>query len=81
MPKALNEDDPEGVRFETERYIISLFLPFSHCRRRKKGGRGNDRPSVKSKEWILNKKERRKLQGKSTARDSKYTGRKRGPQF
>lgn len=32
-------------------------------------------------DWINAKKEKRRRQGKNTARDSKYTGRKRGPKF
>ena len=32
-------------------------------------------------DWIKAKKDKRRAQGKNTARDSKYTGRKRGPKF
>jgi len=39
------------------------------------------RPSIKSREWIQNKKERQRKQGKDVVHDSKYTGRKRGPKF
>jgi 18S rRNA (guanine1575-N7)-methyltransferase len=31
----------------------------------------------KSRDWILEKKERRRRQGRETREDSKYTGRKR----
>lgn len=41
---------------------------------RSKGGR---KKGVKSKEWILKKKERRRRQGEETRPDTKYTGRKR----
>lgn len=34
-----------------------------------------------SREWILEKKERRRRQGKETRIDSKYTGRKRSGRF
>jgi len=69
MPKALEgeEEEHNTVRYEAER-------------KRKKGDR-NDKKKFKSKEWILAKKERRRLQGKSTNPDSKYTGRSRGPKF
>ena len=39
------------------------------------------RTDVKKKDWIEAKKERRRAQGKKTARDSKYSGRSRGPKF
>jgi len=39
------------------------------------------RVPVKSKEWILNKKERQRRQGKVTRIDTAYTGRKRKPRF
>lgn len=35
----------------------------------------------KSKEWILQKKERSRRQGKDTREDTKYTGRKRAGRF
>jgi hypothetical protein len=35
----------------------------------------------KSKSWILAKKDRAKKQGKNTATDSKYSGRKRPAKF
>eukprot|EP01038_Epipyxis_sp_PR26KG_P013463 gene13463-18059_t len=39
------------------------------------------KPAVKSHEWIVNKKERQKKQGKPVKSDSKYTGRKRSSGF
>lgn len=39
------------------------------------------KPVKKSREWILEKKERRRRQGKPTRMDSKYTGRKRSGRF
>ena len=51
-------------------------------------GRGREshgpRQGAKShsvKEWIQNKKDRRRRQGKETCHDSKYTGRKRSSKF
>jgi len=35
----------------------------------------------KSREWILEKKERRRRQGKFTREDTKYTGRSRSGRF
>lgn len=46
-----------------------------HGRRGKKGG------ETSAKARIMKKKDRRRLQGKDTKSDSKFTGRKRGPKF
>lgn len=35
----------------------------------------------KSRDWILEKKERRRRQGKTTREDTKYTGRSRSGRF
>ena len=53
-------------------------------KRRRQAGRSKrkgKRDFIKTKDWVKAKKERRKAQGKSTAKDSKYTARKRGPRF
>jgi 18S rRNA (guanine1575-N7)-methyltransferase len=47
--------------------------------RRDDGVRNNG--SVKSKKWIINKKDRQRRQGKDVKEDSKYTGRKRKDRF
>lgn len=39
------------------------------------------RVPMKSREWIMRQKEKRRRQGKSVANDSRYTGRSRGPRF
>ena len=44
-----------------------------------KAARG--KPLKKSREWILQKKERRRRQGRDTRPDTKYTGRKRSEKF
>lgn len=36
---------------------------------------------ARDKEWVIQKKERRRAQGKETKSDSKYTARKRGVKF
>ncbi|EGR34225.1 hypothetical protein IMG5_019900 [Ichthyophthirius multifiliis] len=41
-------------------------------------GKNNQKPKYKSKEWIQNKKERQRAQGKDVRPDSKYTGKRRG---
>jgi 18S rRNA (guanine1575-N7)-methyltransferase len=48
-----------------------------HQRRMK----GNRRPTVKSKDWILAKKERQRRQGKKVRKDTKYSARRRPAKF
>ena len=53
-----------------------------HIVKRKRGAPVKDRShGVKSREWIRNKKERQRRQGKEVRADSKYTGRKRKDRF
>jgi len=54
-------------------------VPFTNKRDRFEKLRG--KPLKKSREWILEKKERRRRQGKTTRIDSKYSGRKRSGKF
>lgn len=69
MPRALGEDGEEAPE---ERGGHVNFVS-----ERKRHGDRRERQGVKTKEWVLNKKNRRRLQGKDTYEDSKYTGRKR----
>jgi len=66
MPK------PVGVEQEVQQDIVQFERERITSRLPKK-----TRAPIKSKEWILAKKERRKRQGKQTVQDSKYTGRRR----
>jgi len=50
-------------------------------KRRKQQRNGNHRAGIKSVEWIQQKKERQRSQGKKVKNDSKYSGRSRGPKF
>lgn len=76
MPKALEhveEEEQEGVIFSMGKKVP-----------KKKGDRRkgkNRKDSFKSRDWIQQKKERRRAQGKDSARDSKFTGRTRKPKF
>jgi len=66
---------PQGLGTETQ----SEQVAFSHSRMR---NMRNNKKSVKnSKDWILEKKERFRRQGKSVRKDTKYTGRKRKTKF
>ncbi|KAL5017072.1 hypothetical protein ScPMuIL_006661 [Solemya velum] len=55
-------------------------ISFTEKRERVKQIRGSKNPKG-SKNWILEKKERRRRQGKEVRADTKYTGRKRKPVF
>lgn len=67
LPKAIDEAaDEANKQIKNER------------RERIKNARKN---GVKSRDWILKKKERRRRQGEETRRDTKYTGRKRSGRF
>ncbi|XP_025090936.1 probable 18S rRNA (guanine-N(7))-methyltransferase isoform X2 [Pomacea canaliculata] len=48
---------------------------------REKRKRGDRKPLKNSREWILQKKERRRKQGREVPVDTKYTGRKRKARF
>lgn len=54
-------------------------VPYSRKREMTRGIRGKD--PKKSREWIMQKKERRRQQGNETRADSKYTARKRSGKF
>jgi len=70
MPKALGleEADPHHVAV-------------SERKTRTKDRGKHARVAVKSREWVLQKKERQRKQGKKVRPDTKFTGRKRGPKF
>ena len=65
MPKALGTETREG----------NNHIQYENTRDRIKKSRG--KPLKKSRDWILEKKERRRKQGKETREDTKFTGRKR----
>lgn len=46
-----------------------------------RNNKNNDRVGIKSIEWIHKKKQKQRALGKDVKRDSKYTGRSRGPKF
>lgn len=70
MPKALGTDADDQ---ETVGYTSSRDRTFNK--------RLNGKPIKKSREWITQKKTRRKKQGKDVRADSKYSGRKRKTKF
>ena len=56
-------------------------LLFLSNEKRTKAQKRKDARTVKDRSWVLAKKDRRRRQGLETPRDTKYTGRKRGPKF
>lgn len=67
LPKALGtESNEDTIRFTNKRERFSKL---------------QGKSIKKSRDWILEKKERRRRQGKNTRVDSKYTGRKRSGKF
>lgn len=69
LPKALGEND------------IGQSTSVSNNDRRERNKRIRGKPIKKSREWILEKKERRRRQGKEVREDTKYTGRRRSGRF
>ncbi len=67
LPQGIEGEEPEEHDEQ-----ISYFKKRAETKR----SRSKD-PSFKSKDWIKNKKERQKRQGRDVREDSKYSGRKR----
>ncbi|XP_063812235.1 probable 18S rRNA (guanine-N(7))-methyltransferase isoform X2 [Pseudophryne corroboree] len=70
LPKGLGEESSEQGIHQAS---------FSNQRMRFKTARGKS--VKKSRDWILEKKERRRRQGKEVRADTKFSGRKRRPHF
>lgn len=69
---------PQGLGTENEQ-TTNAHVAYSDKRERLKNARGKS--LKKSRDWILEKKERRRRQGKEVRADTKYTGRKRKAYF
>ncbi|KAM4797115.1 18S rRNA (guanine-N(7))-methyltransferase [Rhinophrynus dorsalis] len=70
---------PKGLGVETAEQVSSHQVSFTNQRSRFKLIRGKS--AKKSRDWILEKKERRRRQGKEVRADTKFSGRKRRPHF
>ncbi|XP_014378334.2 probable 18S rRNA (guanine-N(7))-methyltransferase, partial [Alligator sinensis] len=70
---------PKGLGAECTDGEESRQAKFTNERTRFKNAKGKS--AKKSRDWILEKKERRRRQGKEVRADTKYTGRKRRPHF
>ncbi|XP_020659587.2 18S rRNA (guanine-N(7))-methyltransferase [Pogona vitticeps] len=69
---------PKGLGAECSREE-STQAKFTNARIRFRDAKGKS--VKKSRDWVLEKKERRRRQGKDVRADTKYTGRKRRPHF
>lgn len=62
-------------------YLIKTKIPVYKFYYREYIKKARGKPLKKSREWILEKKERRRRQGREVRDSSKYTGRKRSGRF
>jgi len=67
---------PKALGTESMMQASSRHVQYENSRDRVKNKRGQ-KSVKKSRDWILEKKERRRKQGKDVRPDSKFTGRKR----
>jgi len=70
MPKALGTDE-----------AIQNQIAYGDDRSSSRSKGKKKRSGVKSRDWVKEKKERQRRQGREVRPDTKYTGRKRGPKF
>lgn len=71
---------PNKVQISTGTDEFDTSLQVKYTRREAtRGARG--KPLKNTKAWLLEKKERRRKQGKEVRPDTKYTGRKRSGRF
>lgn len=84
MPRGLGADDAmEGAgddEGDEREHVQNVGRSRQHARR---AGAGNkrSRTPVKSRDWVMRKKETQRRQGKLVREDSKYTARSRRPKF
>lgn len=79
-PRALGVDGSEPVEGGDDEQLLPTTATVVGANRRRVNRRGK-KVSVKSREWIMEKKDRQRRQGKDVRHDSKYTGRKRHGKF
>lgn len=88
MPRGLGTDGAMGEADDDERAdddargtVNVAGRERAHARRAGKGGAKRARTPVKSRDWVMRKKEAQRKQGRHVRNDSKYTARNRGPRF
>lgn len=73
MPQALGTDEESSLQNQ---------IAYGGESSAAKGRKGKKkRVGVKTRDWVLEKKERQRRQGREVRPDTKYSGRKRGPKF
>jgi 18S rRNA (guanine1575-N7)-methyltransferase len=72
---------PLGIPQKEQKVTVHVDDRAPAVKRLSKSERKMKSKNLKNVDWILKKKERRRLQGKKVANDSKYSGRKRNPKF
>ena len=77
MPKALGEDGKSDDDEEEKQISVYKDQKKNHNKKRTKW----DRKGITYTQWVKNKKERQRRQGRSVKPDSKYTARKRKDRF
>ncbi|EAL72211.1 hypothetical protein DDB_G0269722 [Dictyostelium discoideum AX4] len=72
----------EGEEYEQQEEEDSNEVKYSNRKRdRRRVTKSKGSAQHKTKEWIMNKKDRQRKQGREIKNDSKFSGRKRGPKF
>ena len=77
----MEEDDEDYEEEEQGTGRINVAGRERHEQQRQRVNKGKKGKGVTKKEWILQKKDRRRKQGKEVKSNSKFTGRKRKPRF
>mmetsp|Transcript_25753 Transcript_25753/g.39615 ORF Transcript_25753/g.39615 Transcript_25753/m.39615 type:complete len:274 (-) Transcript_25753:1-822(-) len=83
MPEAKGEEDSDDEDYKKKEKQIQMFGTKKHSQHIYKSRKKyhSENGQVKSKSWIMAKKDRARKQGKEVTRDSKYSGRKRSAKF
>jgi 18S rRNA (guanine1575-N7)-methyltransferase len=76
-----SDEDENGRKYKKKEQQVGLFGTKSIKKHHRAKKYHSEFGQVKSKSWILAKKERAKRQGKDSVNDSKYSGRKRSSRF
>ncbi|KAJ1621772.1 methyltransferase [Pavlovales sp. CCMP2436] len=83
LPTAMGSDGMEQEEEAGERrHVQNVGRSRQHAKRAGAGIKKRKRPEMKSRDWVVHKKEGQRKQGKFAVRpDTKYTARSRRPQF
>lgn len=76
-----SDEDENGRKYKKKEKDITMFGSKRNSAWKKKKQYHSEFGQVKSKSWILAKKDRARKQGKHVVNDSKFSGRKRASKF